>query len=190
MAKIKIAPGQFSPPMPVALVGTLVDGIPNFMTAGWLCRVNFQPPLLAIAIGTSHYTPAGIMHNRTFSVCIPDFEMVEKTDYCGLVSGRRVNKSGVFNVFYGELETAPMIVECPLCVECTLQNVVDNSTNHLFIGEIVAAHAEERFLTNGQPDFGKIRPLILTMPENAYWALGERVGTAWDAGKGLKQGGS
>ncbi len=28
---------------------------------------------------------------------------------------------------------------------------------------------------------------MLTMPDNSYWALGERVGTAWDIGKGATQ---
>ena len=47
--------------------------------------------------------------------------MMEKTDFCGLVSGRDIDKAALFDVFYGELKTAPMITECPLSLECRLE---------------------------------------------------------------------
>jgi len=31
----------------------------------------------------------------------------------------------------------------------------------------------------------KLRPFMLTMPDNSYWTLGERVGEAWSMGKSL-----
>ena len=49
--------------------------------------------------------------------------MISETDYCGLVSGRKTDKSNIFNVFYGELETAPMIMECPVSIECKLFDI-------------------------------------------------------------------
>lgn len=55
-------------PMPVALVGATIDGKANFMTVGWVTRVNYQPPMLAVAIGNQHYTPTGIRQNERFSV--------------------------------------------------------------------------------------------------------------------------
>lgn len=87
--------------------------------------------------------------------------MVTKTDYCGLVSGRETDKSDIFNVFYGTLGTAPMIVECPLSIECRLLEVHDLPTNDLFIGEVVASYTEEKYLTDGDPDINKIKPLLL-----------------------------
>ncbi|MBE0616598.1 MAG: flavin reductase family protein, partial [Proteobacteria bacterium] len=149
MSKVSIAPGLFSPPMPVALVCALVDGKPNFMTAAWLTRVNFDPPMLAVAIGASHHTPRGIRENKTFSVCLPGAALVEQTDYCGLVSGARVDKGSVFEVFYGDLETAPLIATCPLCVECALARIVELPSNLLFIGNVATVHADEAILTDG-----------------------------------------
>ena len=58
--------------------------------------------------------------NGVFSINLPSVEMVEATDYCGVVSGHKVDKSGLFKVFYGKLETAPMIEECRLNMECKL----------------------------------------------------------------------
>jgi flavin reductase (DIM6/NTAB) family NADH-FMN oxidoreductase RutF len=156
------------------------------MTVAWLTRVNFDPPMLAVALGAGHHTPGGIRENKTFSVCIPGVALVEKTDYCGLVSGKRVDKSGVFEVFYGDLETAPMIAECPLCVECLLAQVVELPSNLLMIGNIAGVYADEAILTDGKPDPAKFSPLVLTMPDNHYWKLGEPCGSAWSAGKALK----
>jgi flavin reductase (DIM6/NTAB) family NADH-FMN oxidoreductase RutF len=187
MPKVSIAPGLFSPLMPVALVGAQVDGKPNFMTAAWLTRVNFDPPMLAVALGPGHHTPKGIRQNRTFSVCIPSAALVEKTDYCGIVSGARVDKSGLFEVFYGDLETAPMAGECPLCVECALSRIVDLPSNLLCIGNIATVFADEAVLTDGRPDPEKLAPMALTMPDNRYWRLGAAAGKAWSAGKALKK---
>ena len=118
---------------------------------------------------------------------IPGADMMEATDYCGLVSGRNTDKSSLFEVFYGVTGTAPMIVRCPLNIECRLGQTVDLPSNHLFIGEIVDAYAEPRFLKDGKPDIKTMNPLVLTMPDNGYWAVGERLGQAWSVGKQLKK---
>jgi len=187
MEKINIGSNAFVYPMPVSLVGAIVDGRPNFMAVGWVCRVNRTPPIIAVAINQRHLTPKGIQEHRTFSVNFPGLDLMEKTDYCGLVSGREKDKSGIFEIFYGELKTAPMIQECPLCLECKLLQIVPLPTNSLFLGEIVAAFTEDRFLTNGKPDIQKMKSFVLTMPDNNYWKVGEHAGHAWSIGRKLKQ---
>lgn len=186
MEKQKIGENFFIP-MPVVLVGTQVKGKVNFMTVGWCTRANANPPMIVCGIGNHHHTPKGIGESKTFSVNIPSSDMVEKTDYCGLVSGEKVDKSQVFDVFYGTLKTAPMIRECPITLECRLVKTVPLPTNTLFIGEIVGAYADEKALVNGRPDFPAIDPLFLTMPDNRYWTLGNHAGDAWSAGKKFTQ---
>jgi flavin reductase (DIM6/NTAB) family NADH-FMN oxidoreductase RutF len=173
--------------MPVTLVGANVEGRANFLAVGWVMRVNMKPPLLAVALNKSHFTPQGIRETQAFSVNFPGADLMEKADYCGLVSGHKVDKSGLFRVFYGELETAPLIEECPLGLECRVYQVVELPANDLFIGEIVAAYADEDCLTDGRPDILKIKPLVLTMPDNNYWTVGNLAGQAWGAGKKLKK---
>ena len=187
MGKINLGANAYIYPMPVTLVGAMVEGRANFMAVGWVMRVNRQPPLLAVALNKAHYTPKGIRAQRTFSVNFPGADLMEKADYCGLVSGHKVDKSGLFRVFFGELETAPLIEECPLGLECRLYQVVELPANDLFIGEIVAAYADEDCLTDGRPDILKINPLVLTMPDNNYWTVGAHAGRAWSAGKKLKE---
>jgi flavin reductase (DIM6/NTAB) family NADH-FMN oxidoreductase RutF len=186
MEKQKIQ-NNFFIPMPVVLVGTQVNGKDNFMTVGWCARANANPPMILCGIGNHHYTPLGIAETKTFSVNIPSSDLLEKTDYCGLVSGEKSDKSHIFNTFYGSLKTAPMIKECPVSLECRLVQTNPLPTNTLFIGEITGAYADGRVMKDGKPDFPEIDPLFLTMPDNRYWTLGKYAGDAWSAGKKLIQ---
>ncbi|HQJ39199.1 MAG TPA: flavin reductase family protein [Methanoregulaceae archaeon] len=185
--KISVGKNAFPFPMPVTLLGATVDGKPNFMALGWVSRVNANPPMIGCGVGRHHHTPAGIKQNKTFSVNVPSRSMMAVADYCGIVSGDTTDKAGLFSVFYGELKTAPMIRECPVCIECRLLQSVNYPTNEFFIGEIVASYTEERYLTRGKPDMKKIDPLLLSMPDNRYWTLGEHAGDAWSIGKSLKK---
>jgi len=186
MKKLEIDNNVYLCPMPVVLVGTVVRGKANFMTVGWVSRVNFKPPMMAVCINRFHYTPKGILENRSFSVNIPGRKMLELTDYCGLVSGKTVDKSELFDLFYGKIPTAPLIADCPLNMECKLAQVVELPSNFLFVGEIAGAYCEERFMTDGKPDIEKMDPFVLSMPGNRYWAVGEHIGDAWSAGETLK----
>jgi flavin reductase (DIM6/NTAB) family NADH-FMN oxidoreductase RutF len=188
MDKVAISPNFFIP-MPVVLIGTRVADKANFMTAGWCSRVNANPPMIAGCINKVHHTVLGIQENRTFSVNIPSSSQLEKTDYCGLVSGVNVDKSEVFGVCYGKLRTAPMIRECPVSMECMLVTAIELPTNDIFIGEITGAYADMGVIKGGTPDFTAIDPLILTMPDNTYWTLGKKAGRAWHAGLELKKNG-
>ncbi len=182
MEKIEIGMDAISYPMPCALVGVSVGDKSNFLTVAWFSMVNFKPPYLMIALGKTHYSNAGIREHGAFSVNIPSVSMAESTDYCGLVSGRKVDKSQVFEVFFGKLGT-PMIEECPYNLECKLVQSVELPADELFIGEIVAAYSDARYLTDGVPDLSKIRPFVLNMPQTAFLELGAPIGRAWDMGK-------
>lgn len=185
--KVKINNNVFVYPMPVTLLGANVGGKANFMTLGWVSRVNANPPMLGVGVHKSHYTAEGIKENKSFSVNFPEAEMIRETDYCGIVSGEKADKSGLFEVFYGELETAPMIKECTLNLECKLVETIEFPTNYFFVGEIVGAYSEEQYMTQGKPDIKKMEPLLLTMPDNSYWKVGDYAGEAWKSGKAVKE---
>jgi flavin reductase (DIM6/NTAB) family NADH-FMN oxidoreductase RutF len=183
MEKIELSAKTICYPMPCSLVGVNVGGKPNYLTVAWFSMVNFKPPHLMIALGKPHYTNPGIKENGTFSVNIPSTAMADATDYCGLVSGKKYDKARLFETFYGKLKTAPMIKECPYNVECRLVQMVETPDHELFIGEIIAAYTDDRYLTDGQPDLRKIAPFILSIPERKYLGLGTEVGPAWEMGK-------
>ena len=128
-----------------------------------------------------------MIENNEFSVNLPGVPLIEKTDYCGLVSGSKTDKSEVFNVFYGELKKAPLIEECPICISCTVYDTVKLPVDTLYIGAPKEIYTEEKYLTDGKPDIKKINPFTLSMPDNNYWSVGENLGKAWSIGKSLKK---
>jgi flavin reductase (DIM6/NTAB) family NADH-FMN oxidoreductase RutF len=173
-------------PMPIVLVGAIKDGRANFMTAGFCGMVNIKPPVVVLGLERSHFTTAGIRETGTFSVNLPSTSMVTVTDYCGIASGHSVDKSGLFKVFYGKLETAPMIEECPLTMECKLMQEVDFGVDSAFLGEIVATYCDDEFMDGKMPDMAKLDPIIFSMGDSTYWKIGDKIGKAWSIGKGYK----
>jgi flavin reductase (DIM6/NTAB) family NADH-FMN oxidoreductase RutF len=186
MQRVSISQQAFPYPMPMSIVSTVVDGKVNHMAVGWITRTNFQPPMIGVALNKSHHTNRGIREHRAFAVSIPSVDLVRAVDFTGLVSGANVDKSELFKVFYGAVEHAPMVAECPLAMACRLAQTVDQPTNEFFIGEIVEAYCAEQFMTGGSPDVEKINPITLTMPDNRFWAVGSRVAEAWSVGKGYR----
>ncbi|MFH0916677.1 MAG: flavin reductase family protein [bacterium] len=186
MDKIDLGPQGFLYPMPMTLIGIDLPTGPSFTTVAWVTRCQFDPPLLVTGMGRARASSAGIHEHGEFSICIPSVDQVEVTDWCGLKSAKRgVDKGAPFTVFRGSLEHAPMIAECPLCLECRLHQTVDLDSHELFVGDIVGTWTEQRFLLpDGKPDIVKLRPFLLTMPDNRYWAVGEYIADAWSVGRG------
>ena len=145
--RVDIGPQGFLYPMPMTLVGADLPGGPNFMPIAWINRVQYNPPRVAAGLSKNHATNAGIREHGEFSVNIPSVDMVAVTDWCGLNSAEKgVDKSALFEIARGSLEHAPMIAECPLCLECRVTQVVDLGSHELFVADIVATWTEERFL--------------------------------------------
>ncbi|MDE4908300.1 flavin reductase family protein [Methanogenium marinum] len=184
--KIPIGKNVFICPMPVTIVGTRLNNRPNFLTVGWVTRANINPPMIAIGINKSNVSVDGILMHKVFSVNFPGTDLIEETDYCGLVSGKNKDKSQLFDIFYGDLNNAPMIKNCPITLECQLIETIDLPTNYLFIGEIKGAYGDENCFIGGKPDVTEIKPLLLTMPDNSYWEIGEFLGRACKIGRSLK----
>jgi flavin reductase (DIM6/NTAB) family NADH-FMN oxidoreductase RutF len=176
-------------PTPVVLVGAMVDGRPNFITIAHVGIATVGTPnCITFGIGKVHYTNQGIKEQKTFSVNIPSENLVVETDYCGLVTGKKTDKSKVFDVFYGQLETAPMIAQCPLNMECRLYDVIDFPGHDLFVGEIIETHADPAVLTDGAVDVTKLKPLLFDMATRGYFGVGPHLARAWHVGKQLKRG--
>ena len=174
-------------PMPMGIVGTTYDNKPNFMAAAWITRANFNPPMVVVCIGNNHVTNPSIKENKEFSLSFPGKENIIETDYVGITSGKDVDKSKVFDLFYGELKKAPLIKNSLLTFSCKLVESTVLSTNTVFIGEVVEAWAEEEYYKKNTVDYKSGGAFILTMPDNNYWNIGENVGRAWAIGKQYKE---
>ena len=103
------------------------------------------------------------------------------------MTGKKTDKAALFDIFYGELKTAPMIGQCPVNMELRLHDVLDYHTHEIFIGELIQTYADEAAVTGGKIDIAKLRPLLFDMASVRYWSLGPAVGKCWNAGKSLKR---
>lgn len=187
MTKIEIDSGGSPFPKPIVLIGSVVNDKPNFFTVAWFNRLSRSPNIWGAAVGKTKHTLRGIEENKTFSFNFPGADLVVKTDYCGIKSGKDVDKSELFDVFYGELEGAPMIQECPVTAECTLHKLIDMETHYLLLGEVKHIYSEARFMTDGVLDQKKLNLLLFTNPARQYWTLGEVVADAYSIGNKFEE---
>ena len=184
MDKTKLGPGSYLLPMPVVLVGANVNDRPNFLTIAYVGIVCHAPAMIEVALRKGRFSSDGIKENGTFSVNTASVDLLEVTDYCGIYSGAKVDKSQLFEVFYGELKTAPMIAESPLSMECRLAEVLDLGGSHeVFVGEIVETYCSEEYMTDGRPDLRKIQPIVYDGSSQSYRGLGESLARAFQVGK-------
>jgi flavin reductase (DIM6/NTAB) family NADH-FMN oxidoreductase RutF len=189
MSKTTFGPQTLLYPMPALIIGANVDGKPNFMTAAWAGIANAEPPMISVAIRQVRHTLKGIRQNMTFSVNMPSTDMVTETDYCGITPGIQADKAKDcnFEVFYGKLETVPLVEQCPVNLECKVEHMLELGSHILVIGKIEETYVSDSCLTGGRPDVSKIKPLVFTMsPASQYQSLGEVIGKAFSIGKELR----
>ena len=136
--------------------------------------------MLYVSLKSTHYTTPGVKETGYFSVNIPPVGLVEQTDYCGIVSGKTIDKSSIFTPFYDALGRAPMIKECSMNFLCKVIEVIPVFDFEMFLGEIVAVYANEECLTDGKPDPLKLNPII--MMGTSYYSLDEVVGNLFRTG--------
>jgi flavin reductase (DIM6/NTAB) family NADH-FMN oxidoreductase RutF len=169
---------------PAIIAGAMVNGKPNYLAMGNYGGISPRGPIVYLSMNKAHYTNAGIRENGYYSVNIPSKDLAQKTDYLGLVSGKDTDKSKVFTTFFGSIDKAPLIQECPVNIVVKLVQTVDLPTQEIFIGEVVETWVAKDCLTpENKPDVKKINPLILG--SGGYWELGNRVGSSFTDGKAL-----
>lgn len=178
-------------PSLTTIVGADVKGKPNWITIAHVGILNHAhgdiPQYLSIGLHSSHYSNIGIREHGEFSINIPSQKMLVATDYAGLVTGEKVDKSELFEIARGELSHAPMIADCPLSMELRLRDTVNLGPHEIFIGEVINTYIDENCLTNQKPDLKKIDPILFDFMAIEYWSIGERIGKPWRDGKVMKK---
>lgn len=173
-------------PMPVLIVAAYdADGKANAMNAAW--GGIFTDEHIGICISEGHKTTKNILSTRAFTVSMATVEQIAACDYVGIVSGNReadkFAKAG-FTALRSEVVNAPIIEQLPMTLECELVSY-DEENNHL-VGRIVNVSTDERILTDGKIDYGKLRPITYDPINHHYIELGAVVGNAFSDGKKLK----
>ena len=173
---------------PAVIVGALVNGKPNYNTLGCFGLISPMPPTIYIKSIKPHYTNIGIRETGYFSVNIPNAALTQKTDYVGLVSGHDIDKSDVFKPFFGSTDRAPMIEECPVNILCRVIQTVympSQPNAEIFIAEIEEVYVNKECMTDGKPDFNKIKPIMLAGGGLYLEMTGKPAGVAYHDGKML-----
>jgi flavin reductase (DIM6/NTAB) family NADH-FMN oxidoreductase RutF len=135
------------------------QGRPNLLTIASASPCSMDPPTLGIAVNLERYSHGVIADTGEFGVHVPLRADLERSDFCGTISGRDIDKfaeSG-FTPMPSEVISAPLIAECPINFECRLVHTAHLGTHDWFIGEIVAAHAAPDILA----DDGTVDPAKL-----------------------------
>ena len=166
-------------PCPVVLV-TCADsmGKPNIITLAWAGTVCSEPPMVGLGIRPSRYSHKLIESSKEFVVNIPPAELIKETDYCGITSGKDVDKFAKTNLTADKADKVktPLIRECPVNMECILRSIVPLGAHDLFIGEVVQVHIDQEVLDKkGNVDFTKADPFTYNLGE--YWSLHKKLGT-------------
>jgi len=182
---MKTAIGQTNALYPslMLLVGATVNGRPNFLAVAHAGVIDETH--LMISLAASHHTTQGILEHLEFSVNIPDTSLIEETDYCGIVSGKKTDKSDLFTIEYGDLEYAPLIRECPVSMECRVTQTMEQGRYLIFIGEIRMTYADDRIRGGRTIDPERLQPILFAMSTRGYYGIAGRLGNAWDVGMNL-----
>jgi flavin reductase (DIM6/NTAB) family NADH-FMN oxidoreductase RutF len=184
--KIPIGKNPYVYPIPIALLGANVKGKPNYETVGDFGLMGINPALVCVSSHRDHYTNIGILENGTFSLNFPKTDMLVLVDYCGIASGHTTDKSALFESFYGELKTAPMIRECPVSLECRVLHEYSVQHRQMFIAEVHCAYADEKYLVeeNGKKHIADLTTLdpILYALDNYYYSIGKPIGIGYQEG--------
>jgi flavin reductase (DIM6/NTAB) family NADH-FMN oxidoreductase RutF len=168
--------GNVLSPLPVALIGALVDGRPNYCVVGYISPFDFGRYVF-FSLYKKRYTSLGVHQNGAFSVNIPSEDLLAEVNVCGSKSGRDVDKSALFEKFYGDLPAAPMISRCPLNMECEVAEILDYDPNEGIIGRVVKSYVDEELLRGDAVDMKAARLFAwATGGDFSFYALGERLG--------------
>ncbi len=174
-------------PTPVLMVGTYDNtGKPNLMVAAWGGICCSQPPCIAISLRKATYSYNGIVERKAFTVGIACESRMAEADFCGIVSGRDVDKFEVTGLtpVKSDLVDAPYAEEFPVVLECRLLHTIEIGLHTQFIGEIIDVKSnEEVFGEDGQLDIMKIQPLIFDTALRGYHGVTPGIGRAFSVGK-------
>jgi flavin reductase (DIM6/NTAB) family NADH-FMN oxidoreductase RutF len=180
MGKIKVEPDvSLFYPAPVVLVTCAREGErPNIITIAWTGVVCSEPPMVGVAIRPGRHSHAMVADTREFGVNFPRKEDLEKVDFCGVASGRKVDKFEKcgFTPFKGEVIGAPLIKECPVNLECEVVHALDLGSHTYFIGRVVAAHVDQELWGDGTLKVMEASPLTYLPPTAEYASLGKILG--------------
>ncbi|MCF0130576.1 MAG: flavin reductase family protein [Pseudobutyrivibrio sp.] len=179
MSKQTWKPGNMIYPLPAVMVSVTDNkGNDNIITVAWTGTVCTNPPMAYISVRPERYSYNMIKETGEFVINLTTEELCHATDFCGVTSGRDVDKfkeCGLHKVS-ADYVKAPMIEESPVNIECRVREVHEYGSHTMFVADVLCVHADERYMS----DTGKFEleeAQLLTYSHGTYYGLAESKGT-------------
>ena len=179
MAKELWKPGNMLYPLPVVMV-SLADknGKSNIITIAWAGTICTNPPMVSISVRPERYSYPILKETGEFVINLTTKELAFATDYCGVKSGRDVDKfkeTGL-TAIPGKEVKAPLIAESPVNIECRVREVLPLGSHDMFLADVVAVHADEKYIDEKHKfHLEQAKPIVYS--HGAYLQCGEQLGT-------------
>jgi len=178
MGKVDFKPGNMLYPLPVVLV-SVADGKgnDNILTIAWAGTVCSDPAMVSISVRKERYSYDMIKSTGEFIINLTTEELVKATDYCGVTSGRDVDKweKCGLNRLMGSATKVPYIAESPVAIECKVESVTDLGSHDMFLARVVAVHVDDKYLDeNGAFHLDQAKPLVYS--HGRYYSMGNELG--------------
>lgn len=179
MSKQTWKPGNMLYPLPAVMVSaTDGEGQDNIITVAWAGTVCTNPPMVSISVRPSRYSYDMIKKTGEFVINLTTEKLAFATDYCGVRSGRDVDKFKEMKLTKEKAEfvAAPMIKESPVCIECRVREIKELGSHHMFLADVLAVHVEEEFMDSSKK-FHLNDARLLVYSHGEYKATGKTLGT-------------
>ena len=177
MAKMTWRAGTLLAPVPPALISCGDIKRPNVMTAAWTGIISSDPAMTYVSIRPSRYSHEIISKTKEFVINLPNLALAKATDFCGVKSGRNVDKfkaCGLTPLKCAKIN-APQIDEAPVSIECKVIDIKNFGTHDMFIAEIVAVDVDEKYI-NKEEALDLEKAGLIAYAHGFYYTLGRKIG--------------
>ena len=164
-------------PLPAVMVTCGDMEKSNIITIGWTGIVNTHPPMTYVSIRPSRHSYGIIKESGEFAINLVTSEMVKKADYCGIYTGKKVDKFAKCELTKVEAKelSCPIIAESPMALECKVKDVIPLGTHDMFLADIVAVDVDEELIDNeGKLHLDKAN--LAAYAHGEYFELGKKIG--------------
>ena len=151
---------------------------PNIITVAWTGTVCSSPAMVSISVRPDRYSYDIIKETGEFVINLTTEKLARATDYCGVRSGRDVDKFAEMNLTAGRSVhvDAPYIEECPVNIECRVQQILELGSHHMFIAEVLGVDIDDRYLDEkGKFRLNEANPIVYSHGE--YFGIGRKLGS-------------
>ena len=180
MKKVNFKPGNMIYPLPAVMVSCGdMDHVSNILTVAWTGTLCTNPPMAYIAVRPERHSYPLIRESGEFVINLTTKALAKATDYCGVRSGRDVDKFAQMHLTPGKaehLKYAPTVEESPVNIECRVTEVKELGTHHMFLAEVLGVTVDEAYMNeNGRFELNSTG--LVAYSHGTYFALGEELGT-------------